>query len=158
NLERHDDVCFNTWAVEQGMHPHLTRYSLFRLFREAYFNFPEQISAYHVLKTLALMDDSARAEAFVCRGGWSERVWDPIARRIQALGGKIEPYTMVLDWIYSGRDITGVRVASPEGSGHDDGASSWRSPSIPYKAGSEHVLGDFDAVVSTIPHAVFVKT
>jgi uncharacterized protein with NAD-binding domain and iron-sulfur cluster len=65
---------------------------------------------------------------------------------------------MVLDWIYSGRDVTGLRVASPEGSGHNDGASSWRSPSIPYKAGSERVLRDFDAVVSAIPHAVFVKT
>jgi uncharacterized protein with NAD-binding domain and iron-sulfur cluster len=158
DLTRHDDVCFNTWAVERGLRPHITRYSLFRFFREAYFNFPEQISAYHVLKTLALMNGSERAEAFVCRGGWSERVWEPIARYVEALGGKIEPYTMVTDWIYDGRRITGVRVARPDGGGHGDGATSWATSEIPRAPGTERVIDDFDYVVSTIPHAVFVKT
>jgi hypothetical protein len=157
DLTKHDDVCWSTWAVERGLPPHVTRYSLFRTFREAYFNFPEQISAYHVLKTLTLMDGAKRAEAFVCRGGWSDRVWGPIARHVEARGGTIEPYTMALDWVYEGRRITGVRVASPDGRGHDEGASAWKTPAIPHLEGSERVVDDFDVVVSTIPHAVFVK-
>jgi uncharacterized protein with NAD-binding domain and iron-sulfur cluster len=157
DLTRHDDICFSTWATEHGLFAHITRYSLFRMFREAYFNFPEQISAYHVLQTLRLMNNSDRAEAFVCRGGWSDLVWGPVGRRFTALGGVIEPYTLVTDWIYDGRRITGIRTARPDPAGHADGKTSWQTPEIPIAVGTERILDDFDFVVSTIPHAVFVK-
>lgn len=157
DLTRHDDVCFTTWALERGLRPDMTRYSLFRLFREAYFNFPEQISAYHVLKTLSVMNDGETANLSVCRGGWSDLVWGPVARRFEALGGKIEPYTLATDWVYEGRTIKGVRVGRPDGSGHAFGATAWQSKEIPIEAGSERTVDDFDYVISTIPNAVFVK-
>ena len=75
------------FAIEHGLRPHLTKYSVFRFLREAYFNFPEQISAYHVLQSMRLMSSPKRAEAFVCVGPWSEVVWEPIARYFRALGG-----------------------------------------------------------------------
>ncbi len=155
-LTHHDDVCFSTWAIEHGLRPHLTRYSLFRVFRDAYFNFPEQVSAYHVLQTMKLMSDSDRAEAYVCRGGWSELVWQPIAKHFESLGGTLEPYVMATDWIYDGRRIAGVRVAKPDGAGHAYGASSWTTAKLPIETGSERTIDDFDYVVSTVPHAVFV--
>jgi zeta-carotene desaturase len=130
DLTRHDDVCFDTWAVEQGLRRHVTRYSIFRFLRLAYFNFPEQISAYHVLQTLKLMSTSEHAELFVCRSGTTEALWAPIAAHVQRLGGTFEPDVVVTDWMYEGDRIRGVRSA--------DGRT----------------LGDFDYVLSTLP--VFV--
>ena len=39
DLTQHDDICFNTYAVEHGLPRHVTRYSMFRMLREAFFNF-----------------------------------------------------------------------------------------------------------------------
>jgi len=155
-LSRHDDVCFTRWAIENGLRPHLTRTSLFRLFRDGYFNFPEQISAYHVLQTMKLMSTSEDAECFTAAGPWSERVWDPIGRYFESLGGTIEPYAMVSGFERDGRRVTGVRAARPDGAGHDDGASSWRPAELPAQPGTERILSGFDVVISTLPQAVFV--
>jgi hypothetical protein len=157
DLTRHDDLCFRTFAVEHGLRPHITRYSLFRMFREAFFNFPEEISAYHVLKTMQLMSDSEQAEIFVLRGGYSELIWDPIGRYVERLGGLIEPFTLATDWIYDGRRITGVRVGRPDSRGHHEGSSSWSTAAIPIATGTERVIDDFDFVISTIPNAVLVR-
>lgn len=157
DLTRHDDICFRTWAIERGLRPHITRYSLFRNLQEAYFNFPESISAYHVLQSIRMMRTPERAEMFVATGGLSERIWEPIARYFERLGGTITPYTLVTGWEYDGRRVVGVRVADPDGSGHHDGASAWTTPGVPATPGSERILRGFDQIISTIPHAVFVK-
>lgn len=154
DLTHHDDICWDTWAVEQGLRPHVTRYSLFRLFREAYFNFPEPVSAYHVLRTLRAMSTSEDAEAFVCRGPFSERIWDPIGRHVERLGGKIEPYSMATDFVYEGRRIRGLRIARPDPRGHDSGMSPWKTRQIPEAEGSARVEDQLDWVISTLPHAV----
>jgi uncharacterized protein with NAD-binding domain and iron-sulfur cluster len=156
DLTRHDDLCFSAWAIEHGLRPDVTRYSLFRFFREAYFNFPEQVSAYHILQTMKLMSSSTDAEAFACRGGYSELVWEPIARYFESLGGTIERLTLATDWVYAGRRIVGVRVGMPDGAGHDWGTRSWTTPRVPVLAGTERTLTGFDHVISAIPHAVFV--
>lgn len=156
DLTRHDDLCFDTFAIENGLRPHVTKYSVFRFLREAYFNFPEQISAYHVLQSMKLMSTQRTRECFVCVGPWSEVVWEPIARYFLSLGGTIEPFTLATDWVWSGARITGVRVARPDSSGHGDGTRPWQMDVRPL-AGTERTLEGFDYVVSTIPHAVFVK-
>ena len=73
DLTRYDDLCFNTYAVQHGLRPHQTGYSLFRMIREGYFNFPEQISAYHQLQTMRLMRSPQTAEAFVARAPSAKR-------------------------------------------------------------------------------------
>ncbi|HEY8090716.1 MAG TPA: FAD-dependent oxidoreductase, partial [Polyangiaceae bacterium] len=108
-LTRHDDVCFDTWAVEQGLRRHVTRYGIFRFLRLAYFNFPEQISAYHVLQTMKLMSTSEDAELFACRGPYSEVVWKPIADYLARLGAVVQPRTVATRWLYEGDRIVGVR-------------------------------------------------
>ncbi len=154
NLLEHDDICFDAWAQERGLREHVTRYAIFRVLREGYFNFPERISAYHALQTLRLMSDTQKAEAFVCRGEWSETVWKPVAAYVERLGAKIIPYTMVTDFIYEGRRITGLRVSRPDPEGHHHGASSWPKGGIPREANSDHALSTFDSVISTIPVGV----
>lgn len=156
DLTRHDDLCFDTFATELGLRPHLTKLSVFRFLREAYFNFPEQISAYHVLQSMRLMSSPARAEAFVCTGPWSEVVWEPIARYLLKLGAQLEPFTLATDWVWSGTRITGVRVARPDSAGHGDGTRPW-TPEVKALPGTERTLEGFDFVISTVPHAVFVK-
>ena len=155
NLLEHDDICFDAWAQERGLREHVTRYAIFRVMREGYFNFPERISAYHALQTMRLMGDTERAEAFVCRGRWSDTVWNPIATYVERLGAKIIPYTMVTDFVYEGRKITGLRVSRPDPEGHHHGASAWPKGAILRAENSDQVLSDFDAVISTIPAPVF---
>jgi hypothetical protein len=146
-LTEHDDICFTTWAVEHGLRPHVTRYSIFRFLRLAYFNFPEQISAYHVLRTMKLMSTSDDAELFVCRGGYTDRIWEPIGRYVRALGASIEGQIVATDWMYDGDRVVGVRVGTRA---PVDGA--W-----PIAPGSERTLAGFDYVLSTIPVDVLTK-
>lgn len=150
-LTRHDDVCFDTWAVEQGLRRHVTRYSIFRFLRLAYFNFPEQISAYHVLQTMKLMSTSDDAELFACRGAYGEAVWKPIADYVTRLGAAFQPRVFVTRWLYDGDRIAGVRVADARPTGplapaHDD---------LPIVSGTERTLDGFDYVLSTLPLPVF---
>ncbi len=155
-LEQHDDVCFTRWAIENGLLPHLTRTSLFRVFRDGYFNFPEQVSAYHTLKTMRYMSTSEGAETFAAVAPYSERVWDPIARYFESLGGVIEPYTMVRGFAYDGRRVTNLAVARPDPVGHAFGETPWKTAELPTEDGSARTIADFDAVISTIPQAVFL--
>jgi len=155
-LTQHDDVCFTRWAIENGLLPHLTRMSLFRIFRDGYFNFPEQVSAYHTLKTMQYMSTSEGAETFAAVAPYSERVWDPIAKYFESLGGAFLPYTMLRGFAYDGRRVTGLTVARPDANGHRYGESSWQSAAPPLESDSETTFTDFDAVISTVPQAVFV--
>jgi protoporphyrinogen oxidase len=155
NLTRHDDICFDSWAVEHGLRRHVTRYSIFRFLRLAYFNFPEQISAYHVLKTLAHMSTSEQAELFVCRGGTTETLWDPIAAYVKRLGATLEHNVVVTDLIYEGDRIVGVRAADARASRPLAPVSA--DEGLPVVAGTERTLVGFDYVLSTLPVPVFTR-
>jgi zeta-carotene desaturase len=154
DLTRHDDICFDTWAVELGLRPHMTRYSMFRFLRIAYFNFPEQISAYHVLQTLKNVSTSDHAELHVCQTGTTEALWNPIGAYVARLGGTFESRVVATDWIYEGDRIVGVRAAKA----HETGPLAPRSGSeidaLPVIPGTERTLDDFDYVLSTLPVAV----
>lgn len=157
SLSRFDDVCIRTYCAERGLHPDLLASNVFHGFKEPYFNGPYPISAYHALKSLQHMDNPKSAATSYATGGTSEVIWDPIGDYFKRLGGTITPYTMATDWVYEGRTITGVKVARPDSSGHEDGLSSWKERKVSSLAGSERVLSDFDLVISTIPQPVFVQ-
>jgi zeta-carotene desaturase len=149
DLTRHDDICFDAWAIEQGLRPHMTRYALFRFLRIAYFNFPEQISAYHVLQTLKNVSTSEHAELYVCRSGITESLWNPLAAYLSRRGASFEARVLATDFIYEGDRIVGVRA----GRATDTGplASVATTEGAPLIPGSERVLSDFDYVISTLP-------
>jgi uncharacterized protein with NAD-binding domain and iron-sulfur cluster len=150
-LTRHDDICFDTWAVEHGLRRHVTRYSIFRFLRLAYFNFPEQISAYHVLQTLRHMSTSEEAELYTARGGISDVVWSPIGDYVKRLGASVEPRVVVTDWVYDGDRIVGVRAAGARPTGPLAGASGFDGSPFPVVSGTERTIDGFDYVLSTLP-------
>lgn len=150
-LTHHDDVCFDTWAVERGLRRHVTRYSIFRFLRLAYFNFPEPISAYHVLQTMKHMSTSGEAELFACRGAYTETVWNPIGEYCKRLGATFEPRIAVTDWIYEGDRIVGVRAADALPTGPLAPRSTNAARPLPVVPGTERTLDGFDHVLSTLP-------
>lgn len=159
NLARHDDICFDTWAVKQGLRPHMTRYSMFRFLRIAYFNFPEQISAYHVLETLKNVSTSEHAELYVCRTGTTEGLWNPIGAYIKRLGGTFESRVVATDLVYEGDKIVGIRAAKARDTGPLAAASEEQDVThdLPALPGTEHTITGFDYVVSTLPVAVLTQ-
>jgi uncharacterized protein with NAD-binding domain and iron-sulfur cluster len=151
DLTEHDDICFRTYAFQRGLRSHVMEHGMFRFFREAYFNYPESVSAYHVLQTLKFMSTQANSEQFVLAGGYSEILWHPIGRYIESMGGRLIPYQLATDLQWHERTITGVRLARPNDAQHQQGQAPWPEQ-VPQLSGSAYLKQDFDYLISTLPH------
>lgn len=140
DIRRYDDLSFPSWCIERGMQPRIAHnLPMLRFFREAYFNYPGEVSAYHLLQSLRLMSGSSLENAmqFVVPRDFTASVWNPIGDYIIKMGGRFVPCTKVINWRYEGRRIVGVETAQPD----------FANPHALYT--------DFDYVISTIPNAVF---
>ncbi len=150
-----DDVCFSAWALSRGLPVSAAATNLFRANREVQLNWPGEISAYAMLRTLkAAISVPGRYVTAYPTGGMSELWWDPIAARIERLGGRITRYTKLTGLTWDGRRLTGLRTATPLPHG---GAGGEHLGSVPTAPGSERVRTDFDAAIVAVPASAFAE-
>jgi hypothetical protein len=146
--EELDDLCFSAWALSRGLPVSVAATNLFRASREAQLNWPGEISAYAMLRTLreAIRVPGRYLTAYP-NGGMTELWWEPIARRIEGLGGGIVRRTKLCGLQHDGERLTGVDFAMPVFHGV---GNRFHGP-VPIDPATRHTRSDFDAVVSTIP-------
>ena len=147
--EAWDDVCLSALCLELGCPPSLVATNLFRCSREAQFNYPGEISAYSVMHTLReLARDYSTSEVRFPAGSMSDIWWEPVGRRIEALGGRILRGWRLAKLQHDGQRLTGLvcdqldPLRMPEG---------FLEPPFPVIPGSRRVWTDFDEVVLAIP-------
>lgn len=147
-IKRYDNQSFTAWCIERGMRPHIAHnLPVLRCFRDAYFNYPVEISAYHLLQSVRLMGGLSMEHAtqHVLPADYTSTVWNPIGDYIRRMGGTFIPNTKAINWQYKGRRITGVEITRSGGP----------SRNLPLTPEAQSVYYDFDYVISAIPNAVF---
>ncbi len=145
-----DDICFCAWALSRGLPLSVAATNLFRAQREAQLNYPGEISAYAMLRTLkeALQRPGDWLTGYPA-GGMTELWWNPIAARIEQLGGAITRRTKLTGLRHDGRRLTGLELATPI----FHGFGKQFLGSVPTDPNTTRTRTDFDAAVVTIPVA-----
>ncbi len=152
--EELDDVCFSAWALSRGLPLSVAATNLFRANREVQLNWPGEISAYAMLRTLkAAISVPGRYVTGYPTGGMSELWWNPIAGHIQARGGALTRYTKLIGLEHDGRRLTGLRTAMPL----PHGPGNRHTTSVPTVPASEQIRRRFDAAIVAIPPSAFAE-
>lgn len=143
--EEWDDLCLSAWCLERGLKPSIFETNAFRATRDAQLNWPGEISAYTMLKTIRR---AARgwltSEARFPAGGMSRLWWTPVAARIQALGGTVRRLARLVALEQDGGRLVALHVQPQQDTGRFNAPDSDR-PGPP-----ERLVG-FDAAVVAIP-------
>ncbi|MFH1469748.1 MAG: FAD-dependent oxidoreductase [Pseudomonadota bacterium] len=140
-----DDLCLTALCTEQGLPASIFATNAFRATRDAQLNWPGEISAYAMLKTIQRAGrDYLTSEARFPAGGMSRLWWEPVARRIEALGGTIQRGRRLVALEGEGHRLRGLLVGAADCPAHDD---------EPCHAADVVAMRDFDAVILAIPPA-----
>ncbi|WP_290581299.1 FAD-dependent oxidoreductase [Ketobacter sp.] len=156
-LKACDEQSFSAWCMERGMLPQMAHnLPILRLFRDAYFNYPGGISAYHLLQSCRLMGglslENAKQSALPADA--TSTIWNPITAYVRRMGGTFLPYSNATDWHYEGHHITGVEVTRTDPAGHPL-AMARPHRAIPLQDTGRRIYRDFDYVLSALPVAAF---
>ncbi len=147
--EEWDNLCLTAWALEHGLPASLAATNLFRASREAQFNWPGEISAYSVMQSLReLARDYSSSEVRFPAGSMSDIWWEPVARRIEALGGRILRRQRLLKLEHDGQRLTGLVFDELDPLQDSQG---FLEPPFAILPGSRRAWRDFDAAVVAIP-------
>ena len=160
DLEPLDDLCFTAWCLARGLAPSIVRTSAFQLSRTGQLNWPGEISAYSLLKTVVAVGRDYRDSKYAfCDGGMSERFWQPVVEYIASLGGEVELLRKLCGFRLEGRRLSGAVFAEPDPAGHELSA---RPPGqavferfVPTRPATRLVDTDFDHLICTIPATAF---
>ncbi|MBI2374351.1 MAG: FAD-dependent oxidoreductase [Deltaproteobacteria bacterium] len=160
DIEEFDDVCFTTWCLTNGLLPSIVKTSAFRMSRTGQLNWPGEISAYSMLRSVAEVGRDYRTSSYsFCDGGMSERFWDPLVRHISDLGGEVVTMKKLVRLIVESDRLIGAEFAAPDSGGHElpshpEGQSPF-DPVVPTIPGSESVDRKFDHLICAIPATAF---
>jgi hypothetical protein len=147
--EAWDDVCLSALCLELGCPASLVGTNLFRCSREAQFNYPGEISAYSVMQTLReLARDYSSSEVRFPAGSMSDIWWEPVGRRIEALGGRILRGWQLVGLQHRGGRLSGLVCDQLDAKRMPDG---FLEPPFPVIRGARRVWTEFDEVVLAIP-------
>ncbi len=150
-----DDTCLSAWCLERGLSPEFMQTAIFRCSREAQLNWPGEISAYTMLKTLAVAGrDYTTSQYRLPAGGMSEIWWEPVARRVESLGGFVRRHLKLTGIEVEDGRLVALRLAPPMP----------HPPERPYFEGvvptdpaTEERWTDFDAAILTLPPAALAE-
>jgi len=160
SIDHLDDVCFSAWGLSEGLEPSLVQTRSFRMSREGQLNWPHEISAYSLVRSIQVMGrDYRMSEYSFCDGGMTQRFWEPVLQHFASLGGETELMRMLTGFRLNGRRLGALRIGDPSSGGHDrEDHRRGRSPfegRVPVAEGSLHDDDDFDHVICTVPAAAF---
>lgn len=145
--EAWDDLCLTAWALQRGFPISAASTNAFRSSREAQLNWPGEISAYTMLKTIRLAGrDYTSSEARFPAGGMSALWWDPLAAHIEGQGGSLRRYAKLIGIVHESGRLTGLRFGLPLP--HDP--SRPHQIEVPIQPGSEWVE-EVDGAILTLP-------
>ncbi len=148
-----DDLCFSAWALSRGFPVSATQSNVFRTAREVQMNWPGEISAYAMLRTLRETSKTpGRLLSRYPRGGMSEIWWEPIARRIEDLGGSITRRQKLVNIRHHKGRLLGLDFARPAPHGPQRPTGS-----VPTLPGSISGRSDLAATIIAIPPSALVE-
>ena len=160
DIEQFDDICFTAWCLSNGLCPSIVQTNSFRMSRTAQLNWPGEISAYSMLRSVVKVGRDYRTSKYAfCDGGMSERFWAPLVAYIGRLGGEVEMMRKLTGLRHEGGRVTGALFAVPDSAGHD---AADREPGLsrfehlaPSRPGTESLDQEFDHLVCTLPAPAF---
>jgi len=147
DIEQYDDVCFSRWLADNGMPENLIKKRLFRFTRDAYFNWPSEVSAYIILLTMRMMKNPL---VYYVNGNYGEKIIAPLVALFEKLGGKLELTVKLESLRYDDQKITGISLGNPNPTPHDFGMKNWNRE-VPILPKTQRTLTDFDALIVAIP-------
>ncbi len=147
--EELDDTCLTAWCLERGLGPAFCRTSIFRCSREAQLNWPGEISAYAMLKTIAIAGrDHKMSDYRLPAGGMSEIWWEPVAARVERLGGRVVRRMKLTGIETVGGRLVALRLAPPLPHPPDQ---PYFEGTVPTGPDTEERWSDLDAAILTLP-------
>ena len=160
DIEQFDDICFTSWCLSNGLCPSIVRTESFKMSRTGQLNWPNEISAYSMLKAVKVIGRDYRTSQYgFPDGGMSERFWEPIVTYYGKLGGEVEMMKKLVGLRHENGRVIAAEFAKPDAAGHDevdrDPGRSRYEHSIPIEAGTETIDRDFDYVICAIPPTAF---
>jgi protoporphyrinogen oxidase len=147
--ESWDDLCLTALCIEHGLPRSIFATNGFRCTRDAQLNYPGEISAYSMLCAIRRAGrDFLTSEARFPAGGMSRVWWEPVAARVEALGGRILRMKRLVALEHRDQQLTGLVIGESQCAEHDD---------EPCQHGSERPWRGFDAAILAIPPAALAK-